>query len=182
MNRSALLFGVLILLLIGILSAFLFLGMPGNGSNVSDVEDPFSLSDPFAWSQGGTGARPNPDSIPENAAMKKLKSEVSTQEVAVPDGDYSYYELGSVDTASSTPYVMYYFEADKSVQIILYEQPIGKTRRMAEADFLKTYSLSEDEACSLIYQVTVPLSVDSEYFGMNLGFSFCPGSVVLTEI
>ncbi len=97
-------------------------------------------------------------------------------------GQDKFYELTASETASSSPYVVYYFEEDRSVQVILYEQPIGKTRRFAENELLSKYYLSEQEACTLTYQVTVPFSVDEEHYGTNLGFSFCPGSVVLTEI
>ena len=80
------------------------------------------------------------------------------------------------------PYVIFYVTSDNSFQIVLEEQPIGKVRREAEAAFLSMTNFSESQACALRYQVVAPLSVDETHGGGNIGFSFCPGSVILSEI
>lgn len=181
MNKSFVLLGALIIVLIGVLTAFLLYSAPVAPTSSEGLEDPFTLSDPFASSQS-RGSTQVSDRVPENAATKKIKEEITKTFSPQMDGQNKFYEITASETATSTPFIIYYFEEDRSVQVILYEQPIGKTRRLAENELLSKYSLSEQDACTLTYQVTVPMSVDEEYYGTNLGFSFCPGSVVLTEI
>ncbi|MBY0539191.1 hypothetical protein K2P56_02000 [Patescibacteria group bacterium] len=175
--------GIVIALIVGG-GVFLYFFLPllssdsgGEGQTPSTIVDPFGTS----GTSGGGGTKPV--AVVENEAMKKFSGEV--RKVASVDTSVApgYYELTqNGDVGSSTPYSMYYLDTDKSLTVTLFEQPIGKTRRMAEDDLLARFKISKEEACDLIYSVTVPMSVDADYFGQNLGFSFCTGSVVLREI
>ena len=65
--------------------------------------------------------------------------------------------------------------------VSLLQEPIGAARKAAEADLMNQLGVSQDAMCNLNYMVAVPWSVNQVYSGMNLGFSFCPGAVVLPQ-
>ena len=94
----------------------------------------------------------------------------------------NYYDLVP-ESASTTPdYDIIFVDADQSFQVFLLKNPLGLARRHAEETLLAMLGISQQEACSLTYQVTVAYSINDTYAGRNFGFSFCPGSEVLSEI
>ncbi len=76
---------------------------------------------------------------------------------------------------TSSPYIISYYAKDNSFTISLLKEPIGETRKAAEAEFLARLGISQTSACNLRYVVLTPQWVNSFYAGKNLGFSFCPG-------
>jgi len=50
-----------------------------------------------------------------------------------------------------------------------------------EQFMLKTLGISQQQLCALNYSVGVTRYVNEQYTAKNLGFSFCPGAVVLPQ-
>lgn len=74
---------------------------------------------------------------------------------------------------------IYYDSEHQSFNIALVVEPIGQTR-LAMQQYLGTVlGLTEAQMCSLNYLASVPLSINEQYAGKNLGFSFCPGATPL---
>ncbi len=106
-----------------------------------------------------------------------------------PQNTGNYYLAGSIgyclsdgscpSGATSTEYHIVYFSQDQSFIISLISEPIGQARIDAEEFLLKTLGLNQQQLCKLKYNVLTTSSVNSEYAGENLGFSFCPGAVAL---
>lgn len=97
-----------------------------------------------------------------------------------------YYSLGySVEqtmTGTSTPpFLIMYIEATRFFTIELLREPIGETRSMIELYLGQRLKLSPSDLCKLNYTLSVPVSVNQDYAGKNLGFSFCPGATVLPK-
>lgn len=83
---------------------------------------------------------------------------------------------GQPDTA---PYHILFIEESSYFNVIIRAEPIGETRKSAEAYLMQELGIREAQMCNLIYTVSVPASVNVEYSSINLGFSFCPGAVLL---
>ena len=98
-----------------------------------------------------------------------------------------YYYLGyhanegvSDSTATSNPpYIIEYISATKYFNIALLKEPIGTTRSIAEQFLMADLGISQAQMCKLNYMVSVPNSVNSQFAGRNLGFSFCSGAARL---
>ena len=176
-------FAIIIVLLVtlGVGLAFYF---QKPATDEPEGDSPFSVFDPFSPSRPGSGGTvtPGQPEVIENEATKKVSEEVEKTEQPLRAAVGQYYEVGASAHATSSAYTVLYVDADKSIQVILHEQPIGKSRRLAEEFLLSTLHLTKGEACTLNYQVVTPDYVDQTYGGQNLGFSFCSGSVVLSEI
>jgi hypothetical protein len=83
--------------------------------------------------------------------------------------------------APATSFSVYYISGTKSFLIDLTEEPIGEARLDMERFMLETLGITEQQMCSLNYLVGVTRYVSEQYTGKNLGFSFCPGAVVLPQ-
>jgi hypothetical protein len=88
-----------------------------------------------------------------------------------------YYIIGSA--ASNTPYIIAYQSGFDSLTVTLLLTPLGKARKEAEEVIKRAFGVSDEKLCGLNYFVGVPDAVDSEHSGVNLKFSFCPGSIQL---
>ena len=87
---------------------------------------------------------------------------------------------GSCPVASDiTDFSVMYSETTQAFTIVLLREPIGETRRRAEAFMLERLGITETEACALRYHLGVPTSVNETFAGRNLGFSFCSGAAKL---
>lgn len=110
----------------------------------------------------------------------------STGEYPVADHFYlGYHAVGTgVDNATATndpPYLIQYTTATQYFNIVLLNEPIGTTRLAAEQFLMVDLGISQSQMCQLSYMVAVPNSVNSQFAGKNLGFSFCPGATPLPK-
>lgn len=88
-----------------------------------------------------------------------------------------YYSL---DTDPVDPrYHIEYIAETQYFNIALLQEPLGASRRAAEARLLSLLGISKDDLCKLAYFVSTPNSVSQQYAGTNLGFSFCANAVPL---
>ena len=76
-------------------------------------------------------------------------------------------------------YSISYSTSDQSFLITLESKPLKTARAAAEQDILNRLNITQAQACQLKVSVKVPLNVDPNYAGNELGLSFCPGSVPL---
>ncbi len=82
-------------------------------------------------------------------------------------------------TDDPTTYDIFYNEPTGVLFISLYKVPISFSRALAERKLLETLPLSKEEICTIQVNVVTNSYVDPIYDGVNLGLSFCPGSVQL---
>lgn len=71
-------------------------------------------------------------------------------------------------------YGVYYYPFDSSFVIGIDAMPVLQVQQLAEQAFLQKLGISRTDACKLTVWVGVPVSVDANYAGRNLGLSFCP--------
>jgi hypothetical protein len=90
-----------------------------------------------------------------------------------------YYYLRYPPQGNNPPYHIVYIAQTSYFNVVLYEEPIGDSRRAAEEYLRGKLGLKQTEMCGLNYTVGTPNSVNSAYASMNLGFSFCTGAVRL---
>jgi hypothetical protein len=101
-----------------------------------------------------------------------------------------YYYLGYhtpipdvTDTTATShpPYVIEYIASTQYFNISLLQEPIGEARKQAEQYLMAMLGISQAQMCQLQYMVSVPWTVNAEYSGENLGFSFCADAVTLPQ-
>lgn len=73
----------------------------------------------------------------------------------------------------------YYYTEDGGMIILLTQEPLAVARYTAEEELKERLALSEEELCGLDILVQTNRYVNISYAGINLGLSFCPGSVSL---
>ena len=89
-------------------------------------------------------------------------------------------EAGVCPTAGKDlKFTIVYYPDSNSFNIGLSDEPLGTTRLQAEQYLMKTLGVSEQTMCQLNYSVMTTSYVSKTYGGINLGFSFCPGALVL---
>jgi hypothetical protein len=106
-----------------------------------------------------------------------------------PQNKGSYYLAGSIGYcmpdgtcphgAEATDFHVVYYKDQNAFIIPLLSEPLGTARKNAEQFMLRTLGVSEQQLCSLNYQVLTTSYISANYAGQNLGFSFCPGAVQL---
>jgi hypothetical protein len=100
-----------------------------------------------------------------------------------------YYYLGyhvseGVPDSTATenpPYIITYISATHYFNIGIFQEPIGPVRLAAEQYLMARLGISQSQMCKLDYMVSVPDRVNSQFSGLNLGFSFCPGATILPK-
>jgi hypothetical protein len=95
--------------------------------------------------------------------------------------DYCLSNPQECQVTSATNYNVYYESKSMSFVIALTEEPIGQARLDMEQFMLATLGVLEQQLCSLNYYVGVTRYLNEQYSGKNLGFSFCPGAVILPK-
>lgn len=97
--------------------------------------------------------------------------------LADPSNEGNYYTPGSAENGYSIGYRM----PAQFFTIALEREPLGETRIAAENFLLSTLGISKNQLCNLNYYIGTDVHTNSFYAGKNLGFSFCPGAVVLPK-
>ena len=92
----------------------------------------------------------------------------------------SYPEGASL--SSEVDYSIDYSKQSNTFTIALYKYPLLDTRMRASVAFLEKLQVSQEEACQMNTKVTVSSSVNVGLAGDNLGLSFCPNRVDLSNV
>lgn len=114
-----------------------------------------------------------------------LKDPTTVKDPFIPN----YYYLGyhtnvgvSDPTATDNPpYIIGYIADTQYFNIALLQEPVGLVREEAQRYLMDRLGIEEDQMCKIDYTVSVPVSVNAVYSGRSLGFSFCPGAVVMPK-
>ncbi|MDO8407703.1 MAG: hypothetical protein Q7S95_00495 [bacterium] len=163
--------GVVAVLLIAIL-AFFFYPSSVPTSNPTSGSGQSSL--PVAGSSATTSGTPGSTTSPSIESLLQ-----SPDTIKLGPDDYLLAETAS--RFESQEYQITYHVPDKTYTVSLATEPLGETRQNAEQRFLSLLAVTEDQACALHVNVTTFYSVNQQYAGKNLGFSFCPGATVLPK-
>lgn len=122
----------------------------------------------------------------DNDLFNKIVSDPEVVEDAMNPGDYIVYGdpsycLGETtcDTTASGAFTINLDSATNVLSVGLYEKPLAQSRLQAEEFLMNKFNLTAAEMCNLTYYVSTPYWVSDEYAGVDLKFSFCPGSVIL---
>ena len=95
--------------------------------------------------------------------------------------DDDLFVLGEDDGAEQ--YSIYYYTDDNLIYIYLYSEPLETIRLLAEQTLVGKLrkpdgtSLTDKEICALDISVSTNEYVSRAFAGLDLGLSFCPGSV-----
>lgn len=90
-----------------------------------------------------------------------------------------YYTI--VPETPTSPYTITYISNTQYFIIELTQEPIGHARVEAERYLEQKLGIGDSELCRLNYTLSVSTSVNKQYAGRSLGFSFCQGAVVLPQ-
>lgn len=80
--------------------------------------------------------------------------------------------------AHENDFTVTYSDAD-GFRIVLLAEPLKDVRRKAEDFLMARLGIGEEEMCKLPYYLGTPYFVNERFSSGNLGFSFCPGAVLL---
>jgi hypothetical protein len=94
---------------------------------------------------------------------------------------YCVSDTKQCQATSQTDFNIYYNSGPQSFTIAFNKEPIGEVRLAMERFLLTTLGLTEQQLCNLNYFVGVPIDINQQYAGKNLGFSFCPGATILPK-
>ena len=87
----------------------------------------------------------------------------------------------SGSTTSAPPYAVSYISSTQYFNVTLLQEPIGPVRTEMEQYLMGKLGITQSQMCQLNYSVSVPNFVNTQFSGMNLGFSFCPGATKLPQ-
>lgn len=169
---------------------FVWVGYPFSGKPTVTSSSKASPGLPVAGSvsvrTSGTSPAPGMSVAAQNGTMTTINflSEASTTKDPINSGYYylgphPYEGVGSATTTASPPYMITYIASTQYFIIALLREPIGSVRLQMQSYLLDYLGITASEACNLNYMVSVPYWVNQTFSGRNLGFSFCPGAVVL---
>lgn len=94
---------------------------------------------------------------------------------------YIQYRQPDESEPADMPYLIQYIEETRYFNIGLIQEPLGENRRKAEVKIMQVVGITKEQMCYLNYAVYASNSVNSQYSGQNLGFSFCPDAVRLPQ-
>lgn len=92
---------------------------------------------------------------------------------------YCYPNTQPCEAAPAVHYIVYFNAVTSAFTIALTGEPLGEARHSMETFLLSTLGITKEQMCNVDYSVNVTRYVSEQYTGKNLGFSFCPGAMVL---
>ena len=102
------------------------------------------------------------------------------------DPDFYYFNSSAAGgtpsaTTPAEPFSIGYIRSTQYFNVTLLQEPIGPVRTEMEQYLMGKLGLTQSQMCQLNYSVGVPNYVNTQFSGMNLGFSFCPGATKLPQ-
>ncbi len=89
-----------------------------------------------------------------------------------------FYMVGETDNNQDGRYGLYYDEVSGVLTVLLHREPLANARLAAEAQ-LQAVGFTTNELCAADVVVMTNEFVNRAMSGIDVGFSFCPGSVLL---
>jgi len=185
------LLGIVILLLIGI--SVLYFLIPKNLGTSSQPSTTFPISNSTTTNQpaGSTPKGVMTLATKSSGTIVTLDFIHNGITLEDPENKGNYYLAGNTgycyangtcqNVASTTDFAIEYFPQGQAFVIGLSTEPLGQVREEAQAFLMKDLGITEAQMCGLNYSVLTADSVNQQYAGENLGFSFCPGAVQLPQ-
>lgn len=186
MNKKMVIIGGVVLVVLIALVAVLTLLQK---EQPAPIEEPTTFPTGSTTTSGGEPGGTNPNArlvikgVTGDSIITRDFLKLSTT-VADPSNE-GYYQLGNHfplpgESATEDPnYVITYIAATQYFNVVLYKEPLARSRIEAEQYLMQTLGISRERMCFLSYTLSTPNSVNEYYTGRNLGFSFCPGSIPL---
>ncbi len=161
-------------------------GSNTNSSSYNTLDSGVSTSTSFGNSTNGNGSIAIYSSSGGEIQVQDFTKDPLTVEDPVNTGQYylGYHFTEGVPDSTATdspPYVIDYIASDQFFNVVLYKEPIAKTRQEAEQYLMQHLGITQDQMCGLKYLISVPFWVNQYYTGTSLGFSFCPGATQLPQ-
>jgi hypothetical protein len=190
MKKLLLILLVLILIALGILAAlFVLRSKPRSLTTPSQVAPsafPVASSSPQQQTQQAQTAL----QLQDGSVIVARNFMNNGTTIEDPANNGTYYLQGSSGACvpdgscpvagTQTDFTIVYYSKEHAFVIGLGEEPLGEVRMRAEKYLQQTLGLTNDQMCKLNYSVGTTVYVNATYGTMdNLGFSFCPGAVVL---
>ena len=155
--------------------------VPSSPPNLEHFPEVPPVLPPGGSTATSTGIGDNPISVlawdGSDITVRDFKNDPDT---VVSENNPGYYFIaGGVDIGIDDLYDIFYLEKHRSFTIVLLKEPLKETRLQAEQELMRKLGIDWIGMCRLRYHVGVPNDVNPIYSGTNLGFSFCPGAVVL---
>ncbi|HEX8591506.1 MAG TPA: hypothetical protein VF696_02025 [Candidatus Paceibacterota bacterium] len=161
-----------IVALILVLTAFLAFRASRQVSEVPVNTNPFGG---LVGSTTPSGTRPGSLSIPTQDGTVDVPDFTREGQPSWAGPDTGYQVAGS----ESDSYHILYYPEGHGFNITLLAEPLGETRRSAEAELRARLGLPDTSICKLAVTVNTVAFVSEIYAGRNLGLSFCTGSTKL---
>ena len=131
-------------------------------------------------SNSNSGGLPITTSTGNSITVKNFENTPTT--VKDPSGDGYYYVAGGANVNTThAPYQIFYDSQHQYFGITLYKEPLGQYRTQAEDELMQELGISQQQMCSLNYDVSAGPGINDLYSSENIGFSFCPGAVPLPQ-
>jgi hypothetical protein len=94
------------------------------------------------------------------------------------------YHVGNTYPSADSPtplpsYIITYSAESQFFNVVLYREPLSRSRNEAEVFLQKTLGIRSADLCMLDYMVSTPYTVSEIYTSRDLKFSMCPGAVSL---
>ena len=133
-------------------------------------------NNPFPTGEDGSSANPE-------TASQSLPNFLQNTDVTSDNNDPGNFFLGNRfpqnQSDPSPNYVILYSENSQFFNITLLSEPLSYARSEAETYLKSVLKIPDSEMCKLQYSLAVPDAVNQKYSGIDLKFSFCPGSTAL---
>ncbi|MDB4992342.1 MAG: hypothetical protein JWL75_587 [Parcubacteria group bacterium] len=156
--------------IIAIIFALTYHGKSGTTSSTSSTTFPVS----------GTGTNTNQNQTALPIIFKDGSSATVPDFTKENQPSYANATDGFVAAGGEeSDFTITYFPDGSYFDIILNVEPLGETRKKAEAALRARLNLTDEQLCKLNTQVVTTSQVNQQYSGSNLGLSFCPGAVTL---
>ncbi len=158
--------------------AILFLLRQGNGQTNDtqpDTNFPLSTTTPYEFNDDAVTVQLRSGSTIE---VRDFLHDQGVQEW----GGTETYMIGSSETLEGSPlYQIFYFTPDRTIGISLLGEPLEQARLTAEEELLRRLGVEKADVCDLSVRVSTPGFVNPDFAGRELGLSFCPNAVSLSN-
>ncbi len=164
--------GILLLLVLVI-----FLAVSGGKSINETPQEPLFELNPVVPLQGDPSVSdPSSDSfvLAKDGRRFPVENLIARSDTIAYQDDF--YQLATNDSDKDL-YAIYFYTGTGLISIDIFSEPLGSVRFLAEQALATTLGLPTDQICFLDIVVSTNRYVNEQFAGVDLGLSFCPGSI-----
>ena len=178
MKKWLIIIGVVVILIIAVVIAAFALKPAATQPNQANTQTQFPNSGNTNTSSSTSQLLSVATLTGGSVLVKNFENSPTTAKDPTGDG-YYYVSGGLYQNQTHAPYQIFYDSEHQYFGITLYKEPLGQYRTQAENELMQDLGISQQQMCSLNYDISVGQGINDLYVGQNLGFSFCPGAVAL---